>query len=151
MGIVAAHLLSQHGSDQRSAAADEPAPTICSGGNHAALVSAFLATYYGNASICDVRDPAHTVTGKDRLQLVTVTIDGTDYVLTDIGMRMLQPRELFRANGFPDSYIIDVGPTGKRLTKSAQVRLVGNSVPPQWSCALVEANFRHEQRFTEVA
>jgi len=109
-------------------------------------VSAFLGTYYGNDSLYDVRDPTPTATAKDRMQLVTVQIDGTGYVLTDIGMRMLAPRELFRANGFPDSYVIDHGRDGQRLTKTAQVRLVGNSVPPQWVCALVAANFTHERK-----
>jgi len=142
--VIAGHLLNQHGADQRSAALDQPAPTICAGGNHAALVSAFLATYYGNSSVCDVRGPAHTVTSKDRLQLVVIQIDGQAYVLVDIGMRMLQPRELFRANGFPDTYRIDIEVNGKPLTKTAQVRLVGNSVPPQWAKALVAVNFQHE-------
>ncbi len=146
--LVAGHLLNQHGSDQRHRRADEPAPTICARGNHAASVAAFLAPYYGSGSGTTGRQlcqPCPTTTGRDRLQLVTVNIDGATYVLTDIGMRMLAPRELFRANGFPDSYVIDTGPEGRRLTKTAQVRLCGNSVPPQWAQALVEANFQHER------
>lgn len=146
--VVAAYLLSQHGTDQRHRPATVPASTICAGGNHAGLVAAFLATYYGNDSIIDTRSPAHTVTSKDRLQLITVSIDGTDYVLADIGMRMLQPHELFAAQGFPADYIHDHGldADGERvkLTKTAQVRMCGNSVCPPLATALVRANFQHE-------
>lgn len=75
------------------------------------------------------------------LTLVTVIIDGQTYIITDIGMRMLSPRELFLCQGFPDSYIIDPIVKGKPLTKSAQVRMCGNSVCPQVAAALVRANF----------
>lgn len=125
----------------------DPAPTVCAGGTHAALVAALLAPYYGQGSGTtgrDLRDPAPTITSKDRLQLVTVTLDGATYVLTDIGMRMLQPHELYRAQGFPESYIIDHGPAGERFSKTAQVRMCGNSVCPPVARALIEANFAHE-------
>lgn len=150
--VVAAHLLNQKGSDQRMRDLRAPAPTICAAGTHAALVAALLAPYYGSGSGTtgrDIRDPAPTVTSKDRLQLVTVTIDGATYVLTDIGMRMLQPRELYRAQGFPDSYIIEHGPNGERFSKAAQVRMCGNSVCPPVAQALVEANFAHETQIQE--
>ena len=81
----------------------------------------------------------HTLTAKARLGLVTVA--GVDYQISDIGMRMLAPRELFRAQGFPDGYVIDpVLAGGKRLTKTAQIRMCGNSVCPQAARALVAAN-----------
>ena len=153
-GLVAAHLLNMKGTTRRDQAMEKPAPTITAGGNHASLVASFLAPYYGSGSGLtgrDLRDPAPTATTTDRLQLVTVQIDGQTYVLSDIGMRMLQPRELFRTQGFPDSYIIDQGPDGKRLSKSAQVRMCGNSVPPQWPAALTRANFTHERQLREVA
>ncbi|PSQ91615.1 MAG: DNA (cytosine-5-)-methyltransferase [Proteobacteria bacterium SW_6_67_9] len=146
--LIAARMLNQHGSDQRHQAADAPVPTICAGGTHAAQVAALLAPYYGSGSGRtgrDLREPVPTATAKARFQLVTVRIDGTDYVLTDIGMRLFTPRELYRAQGFPDDYVIDAGPNGRALTKTAQVRLCGNSVPPQWSRALTEANFTHER------
>ncbi len=142
--LVAATMLNLKGSDRCASAITDPARTVCAGGGHAALVTAFLSTYYGNGAVCDPREPIHTVTTKDRLQLVTVTIDGEQYVITDIGMRMLQPRELFSAQGFPDSYIIDRGPDGRALTKTAQVRMCGNSVSPNVAAALVRANFAHE-------
>lgn len=119
------------------------------GGSHAGLVAALMAPYYGSGSGetgRDLRDPAPTVTSRDRLQLVTVRIDGEDYVLSDIGMRMPQPRELYRAQGFPDEYVIDRGPGGEPITKTAQVRMVGNSVCPPVAEALVAANFAHEQK-----
>jgi DNA (cytosine-5)-methyltransferase 1 len=72
-------------------------------------------------------------------------VHGERWVITDIGMRMLVPRELFRAQGFPDSYQIDVGPDGEALTKTAQVRMCGNSVCPPLAHALVAANFSVRQ------
>ena len=147
--LVHAHLLNLKGRDRRMRGMDQPYPTICAGGNHAALVAALMAPYYGSGSGTtgrDLRAPAPTVTSRDRLQLVTVTIDGQGYVLTNIGMRMLQPRELYRAQGFPDSYIIDRGPDGRRLSRTSQVRMCGNSVCPQVAAAIVSENFQHEQQ-----
>lgn len=69
-----------------------------------------------------------------------VTVHGERYEITDIGMRMLQPRELFRAQGFPDTYEIDTGADGRRFTKHQQVRACGNSVCPPIARALVSAN-----------
>ena len=141
--VVAAHMMNLKGSDRRMRDIREPASTVCAGGNHAALVAALMAPYYGSGSGTtgrDLRDPAPTITSVDRLQLVTVQIDGETYVLTDIGMRMLQPRELYRAQGFPDSYIINPAVNGKPMTKSAQVRMCGNSVPPPFARAIVQAN-----------
>ena len=91
----------------------------------------------------DLREPLHTVTTKDRFGLVTV--EGEDYLISDIGMRMLQPRELYRAQGFPDSYVIDRGADGVVLPKSAQVRMCGNSVCPPVAAALVRANYAEQQ------
>ena len=142
--VVAGHLLNMKGADRRMRGIDQPAPTVCAGGNHAALVAALMAPYYGQGSGTTGRkldEPAPTITTKDRLQLVTVTIDGETYVLTDIGMRMLQPRELYRAQGFPEIYIIDPVVDGKRLSKKAQVRMVGNSVCPPVAAAVIAANF----------
>lgn len=78
---------------------------------------------------------------------MTVTIPGSSpgtsetYVIADIGMRMLTPRELFRAQGFADSYVIDRRPDGSALTKTAQIRMCGNSVCPPLAAALVRANY----------
>lgn len=118
------------------------------GGQHHAEVRAFLIKYYGSDQDPRLEGPLHTVTSKDRFGLVTVA--GQDYAIADIGLRMLSPRELFRAQGFPSDYIIGNDPAqGLKLTKSAQVRMVGNSVCPPLSQALVAANFRHELAFME--
>ena len=104
-------------------------------------VAAFLIKYYGTGSnVPSLADPADTITTKDRLALVTVVIKGTPYVIVDIGLRMLKPHELYRAQGFPVGYIIDRTANGTPLTTSAAVRMVGNSVSPPPLRALAEAN-----------
>ncbi|MCY9747992.1 DNA cytosine methyltransferase, partial [Paenibacillus larvae] len=85
-----------------------------------------------------VQHPLHTVTTKDRFGLVT--IKGQDYKIVDIGMRMLEPHELFAAQGFPSDYIIDVDADGRKYSKSAQVARCGNAVPPPFAESLVRAN-----------
>jgi DNA (cytosine-5)-methyltransferase 1 len=104
-------------------------------------VMAFLQTYYGQGDGQECGEPMRTVVTKERFGLVTV--HGIDYQIVDIGMRMLSPRELYRAQGFPDSYRIDIEHLGKRLTKQSQVRMCGNSVCPPLAEALVRANCRH--------
>lgn len=89
------------------------------------------------------------VTTKPRFGLVTVS--GVDYVIADIGMRMLQPRELYRAQGFPDAYIIDRGADGRLLPKDAQVRMCGNSVCPPLARAIVAANYSERQALKAAA
>jgi len=118
----------------------EPLHTITTSPGHFAEVRAFLMTYYGNGDDIGQRltEPLRTITSKDRFGIITVA--GHDYQIVDIGMRMLAPRELFRAQGFPDEYIIDHDYTGKRYPKSAQVARCGNAVPPPFAKALVKAN-----------
>lgn len=151
--VVAAFLAKHYGGNYNGPGVDlrEPTATVTTQDHHA-LVAALMAPYYGSGSGetgRDLRAPAPTVTTRDRLQLVTVNLHGVPHVITDIGMRMLQPRELFRAQGFPDSYIIDPVVDGKPLTKTAQVRMCGNSVPPVWPAALVQANFAHEAKYSK--
>jgi DNA (cytosine-5)-methyltransferase 1 len=69
-----------------------------------------------------------------------VKIKGEQYAIADIGLRMLTPRELFNAQGFPPDYIIDTAPDGKTISKAAQVARCGNAVPPPFAEALVRAN-----------
>ena len=87
-----------------------------------------------------VDKPMNTVTTKDRLALVTVWIGGDPFVIVDIRLRMLKPRELYRAQGFPESYIIEHGHDGRRFTKSEQVHMCGNSVSPGTMAAIAAAN-----------
>lgn len=81
-----------------------------------------------------------TITTLDRLELVTVSIKGTPYVIVDICLRMLQPAELYKAQGFPGDYIISHGADGKPFTKTQQVHMCGNSVSPPPMAALARAN-----------
>jgi DNA (cytosine-5)-methyltransferase 1 len=141
---VSAGLIDLHGSDRRQRDVADPAPTVTAGGNHQAEVRAFLIKYFGAAEHGqDCGDPLHTVTAKPRFGLVT--IEGLPYEIVDIGMRMLTPRELYRAQGFPDGYVIDEGADGRTLTKTAQVRMCGNSVSPPVAAALVAANYVPDQ------
>ncbi|WP_256643713.1 DNA cytosine methyltransferase [Stenotrophomonas sp. 9(2022)] len=104
-------------------------------------VAAFLVKYYGTgANVPSLLDPVDTVTTRDRLALVTVHIQGVPHVIVDIGLRMLKPHELYRAQGFPTGYIIDRTANGTPLSTSAAVRMVGNSVSPPPLRALAEAN-----------
>jgi len=118
-----------------------PAPTLTAGGTHVAEVRAFLVKFFGTGVARSLFDPAGTLTTKPRMGLVFVTVAGEEYVLVDIGMRMLTPRELFALQGFPQSYVIDLGAgRSKPFTKSTQTRLVGNSVPPHLAAAIVSCN-----------
>ena len=121
---------------------DEPLHTISAGGTHLGEVRAFLMAYYGTSVGSDLREPMRTVTTKDRFGLITV--HGKDYQIADIGMRMLQPHELFAAQGFPADYVIDKDETGKKFTKKDQVAKCGNSVCPPIAEALVKANLPDE-------
>ncbi|MBD8592318.1 DNA cytosine methyltransferase [Pseudomonas sp. CFBP 8758] len=137
-------------------AINEPAPTITAGGGGksslvelklspeheegALRVAAFLISYYGTENVSGCSSPAPTITTKDRLALVTVMVKGTPYVIVDICLRMLQPHELYRAQGFPADYIIDKGADGRKFTKTEQVHMCGNSVSPPPMAALALAN-----------
>jgi DNA (cytosine-5)-methyltransferase 1 len=139
--LAATSLVKLRGTSRDGQPVDEPLHTVSAGGTHFAEVSAFLVKYYGNEdSGHRVDQPLHTAPTKDRFGLVTVTIHGEEYVIADIGMRMLTPRELARAQGFPDSYVLDPVVNGKPLTKTAQIRMIGNSVCPPMAEALVRAN-----------
>jgi DNA (cytosine-5)-methyltransferase 1 len=139
--LVTSNLIKMRG-DNVGQPMDEPLHTISAQGTHFAEVRAFLIKYYGTDQDPRLEEPLHTVTSRDRFGLVTVK--GQLHLLVDIGLRMLAPRELFRAQGFPDSYIIEYGIDAEgnrvKLTKTAQVRMVGNSVCPPVAAALVSAN-----------
>lgn len=116
----------------------EPMHTVTTQDHHA-LVCAFLTKYYGEGGQDQhISDPLHTIPTVDRFGLVTV--EQQQYRIADIGMRMLEPRELYRAQGFPESYQIAPTINGKPLPKRAQVRMCGNSVSPPLAAALARAN-----------
>lgn len=139
--VAGVHMINMKGSKRSARPADEPLSTITAHTVHAGIVAGFLQKYYGTDQDPRLDEPLHTVTTKDRFSLVTVTLDGEPYVIVDIGMRMLTPRELFSAQGFPADYIIDQDATGRPFTKSTQTRCAGNSVCPPLAAALVKANF----------
>lgn len=116
----------------------EPIPTITAGDGHFGEVRAFLIKYYGQGTGQAIDKPLDTITAQDRFGLVTV--NGVDYKIVDIGLRMLEPKELYGCQGFPDDYIIDRDYTGKAYKRSEQVRRCGNAVCPPIPAALVRAN-----------
>lgn len=136
-GLVASTLIQMNnhcdGRDIR-----KPIPTITAGDGHFGEMRAFLIKYYGQGVGQDIKDPLDTVTSRDRFGLVT--IEGVDYQIVDIGLRMLEPRELYGCQGFPDDYIIDHDYTGKTYPRSEQVRRCGNAVCPPVPAAMVRSN-----------
>lgn len=135
--VVASSMVKLKGSCNHGQALDRPIDVIAAQGNHYANVQAFLIKFYGAGVAVSLDNPLDTITSKDRFGIVT--IHGQDYQIVDIGMRMLEPHELYRCQGFPADYKHEVV-MGKKLPKHAQVRMVGNSVPPGLARALVEAN-----------
>ena len=116
----------------------EPLHTITTSAGHFGEVRAFLIKYYGEGTGQDIKEPLDTITSKDRFGLVT--IEGVEYQIVDIGLRMLEPKELYGCQGFPDDYIIDHDFEGKTYSRTEQVKRCGNAVPPPFAQALVKAN-----------
>lgn len=139
--LVTAHIMTMR-NNMDGQPIDEPLTTISCSGAHHAEVQAFLVKYFSNGTAKSVDEPLDTVTTKDRFALVT--IHGEEYIITDIKMRMLQPRELFNAQGFPPDYIIDHDADGHPYVKSKQVARCGNAVTPPVPAALVRANLPEE-------
>lgn len=136
--LVTSHLVKLRGTCQHGQPITEPMPTVTAGGLHVGEVRAFLLKYYGTNTGQNCDEPLQTITTKHRFGLVTV--HGQDYQIVDIGMRMLEPHELFAAQGFPEDYIINRDHEGNRFSKAIQVALCGNAVPPVFAEALVRAN-----------
>ena len=172
MALVGATLIGAGGPERAGEAAPlyAPARTVMPRDSRA-IATACMVKYYGNEQGgVPVSAPLHTITSKDRMGLITATLEGVDeraartrdwlrewgvigptdepiighgaetYRITDICMRMLAPRELYNAQGFPPDYKIDTPYKGKPMSKTAQVRMCGNSVPPVLVCALVQSN-----------
>lgn len=153
--LVTAHLATLR-NNCTGVPADDPVPTISAGGEHHGLVTcqlspadeagalrvaAFLMEYYSEGGQWSQLDkPLNTITTRDRLALVTVFVQGTPYVIVDIRLRMLKPRELFNGQDFPADYIIDRGHDGRKFSISAQVRMCGNSVNPVMAEGFLKAN-----------
>lgn len=140
--VVAAYLQHvQHSSSPGGMSIDEPLRTITAmpKGGGIGMVQAFMVKYYGQGESISVDDPLDTITTKDRFGLVLVYINGEPYQIVDIGFRMLISHELYLCQGFPSVYeFLFAG--GRFLTKTEQVRLVGDSVCPGMSYALAVPN-----------
>jgi len=136
--VVTSHLIKLR-NDQFGQGVETPLPTLTAGGGHVGEVRAFLMKYYSTGGQWqDLNEPMHTLPTKARMGLVMVK--GEPYQIVDIGMRMLEPHELFAAQGFPDNYVINRDAKGNRITKTQQVAKCGNSVCPPIAAALVKAN-----------
>jgi DNA (cytosine-5)-methyltransferase 1 len=153
---VVAHMVHLHNNcDAR--AANEPLRTVGASGQHHGVVeyrlakeheegalrcAAFLLRYHRDGGQwADLHEPATTITTKDRLALVTVWFRGEPWVIVDICLRMLTPRELARAQGFPDDYILEHGHDGRKFSQATQVWMIGNSVPPPLGRAVIAAQW----------
>lgn len=148
LGIMTSHMAKMRGSNIGQAQRD-PLQTVTAGGQHFAEVRAFLMKYYGEGGQDQSADrPLDTLTTKARFGIITV--HGEDYAIVDIGMRMLQPRELLIATmgRYAADYIIEYGitPDGRRIntTKTEQVSLIGNMVCSEVAEALAGANYAEE-------
>lgn len=143
-GVVAAHMVKLKGTNL-GGPVSEPVQTITAGGGHFGVVTTMIAPVSPGADLKNwpkIRELLNTYCGyglkEDEVILFQIT--GGLYFMADIGLRMLTPRELYRANGFPDDYIIDRDYTGKEYGKAKQVARCGNAVPPPFATALVRAN-----------
>lgn len=130
--FIISYYTEQTGREVRGLSLNTPLHTITAGGNRFGLVIAFLTKYYGQGVGQGLNEPLHTITTRDRFGLVAVKSNG--YAISDIGLRMLQPHELYAGQGFPGNYIYEIG------KKTDQIKRVGNSVPPPFADALVRAN-----------
>lgn len=146
-GLVASSFISKFYKSGTGQDIREPLHTITAGDGHFGEVRAFLTKYYGSGTGQSVADPLDTVTAQDRFGLVTIY--GTEYQIVDIGLRMLEPKELYGCQGFPEDYIIDHDCDGKTYPRSEQVRRCGNAVCPPLPAALVKGNLpemcKHER------
>lgn len=142
--LVESHLcILRHNEDGRPIT--EPLPTITTSGAHFAEVRTKIVKYSAGTNIenwAEVRKMLNSYCGYTLAddEILLLIINGTEYFIADIGMRMLEPRELYKAQGFPPDYIIDKDFNGKEYPRSKQVARCGNAVPPPFAEALVRAN-----------
>lgn len=149
---VTSHLVKLRGTCRDGQRTDDPMPTITAGGTHVGEVKTLLAVEAVDEKRAQLAlDFLLEYCGPTTTGLVS--IEGVVYRIVDIGMRMLQPHELYRAQGFPDWYIIDRDFRGVKYAKDKQVARCGNAVPPPFAEALVRANLPEmcETRGSEAA
>lgn len=147
---VTSHLVKLRGTCRDGQRTDEPMPTVTAGGTHVGEVKTLLAVDgYDELRAQQALEFLREYCGPDSTGLVT--IEGVVYRIVDIGMRMLQPHELYRAQGFPEWYIIDRDYRGVKYAKDKQVARCGNAVPPPFAEALVRANLPELCQAKEIA
>lgn len=138
-GLTAASLVKFHG------ASTGGSPKETAGGGHHGIVTIKIVKAEAGADLGhwpEIRELLNTYCGYTLgpQDVILLGIGGAWFFLADIGLRMLIPRELYRANGFPDDYKIDRDYLGNEYKKSKQVARCGNAVPPPFAEALVRAN-----------
>lgn len=138
------HMVKMKGTNLGSSMS-EPVQTITAGGGHFGVVNTTVVKAEPNADLKhwpEIRELLNTYCGYHLgpEDVILFRIDGVSYFMADIGLRMLTPRELYSANGFPPDYIIDRDYKGNSYRKSKQVARCGNAVPPPFAAALVRAN-----------
>ena len=139
-GLTAASLVKYYGNDRHGQNIQDPLHTVISK-DHEGLTTAHLVKMKGTNLGGPATEPVQTITADlGPEDVILLQIGGVWYFMADIGLRMLTPRELYRANGFPDDYKIERDYTGQTYGKSKQVARCGNAVPPPFAAALVRAN-----------
>lgn len=143
-GLTIAHMVKMKGTNL-GGSMSEPVQTITAGGGHFGVVTTTAVKAESDADLKhwpEIRELLNTYCGYNlgSEDVILFQIDGTSYFMADIGLRMLTPRELYSANGFPPDYIIDRDYKGNSYGKSKQVARCGNAVPPPFAEALVRAN-----------
>lgn len=142
--LQTAHLVKMKGENLGGTAGD-PVQTVTAGGTHFGVVTTKVVRACPGEDLQrwpQVRECLNEYCGYSLKadEVILFRIGVAWYFIADVGLRMLTPRELYRANGFPDDYIIDRDFTGKEYGKSKQVARCGNAVPPPFATALVRAN-----------
>lgn len=143
-GLTLASLVKMKGTNL-GGAASEPVQTITAGGGHHGVVTTEVRKAEPGAELHNwpkIRGLLNIHCGYALAddEVLLLELGGAWYFIADIGLRMLIPRELYRANGFPDDYIIDRDYTGREYPKFKQTARCGNAVPPPFAEALVRAN-----------
>ena len=142
--LMATHLVKMKGTNL-GGPMSEPVQTITAGGGHFGVVTTVVVKAEPGANLKhwpEIRDLLNTYCGYHLgpEDVILFEIGGVAYFMADIGLRMMIPRELYAANGFPPDYIIDRDYLGNAYGKSKQVARCGNAVPPPFATALVRAN-----------
>lgn len=142
--LTATHMVKMKGTNL-GGPMSEPVQTITAGGGHFGVVTTVVARAEPGAELGHwpkIRGLLNIHCGYALAddEVLLLELGGAWYFIADIGLRMLIPRELYRANGFPDDYIMERDYTGREYPKFKQTARCGNAVPPPFAEALVRAN-----------